>query len=317
MAGCDVFISISSYQFVWIHKRLSQKISYKESKVSNFTLADGRFKLLRELGFGATASVHLAMDNLTKKTCAVKILSHQYLRSKDALPRMQREFEMLSQLQDPHIIRIYEIFHEPPFFSMEFIDGQSLDRWNEHFGTMPEEMIILLGRILTKTLAKAHDKGIIHRDIKPSNILIKPDQTPVIADFGMMRVEHAEGITATGIAIGTMGYIAPEQFHNAKAASKQADIYSLGITLLCLASGSPPVSTTQLLEKSQSFLSPELLHILMRATLENPSLRTQNMNDLHKKLQRLSLPTDGEATTKSFYLPISANPALSEQSTLP
>ena len=285
--------------------------------MSNFTLADGRFTLLKELGFGATASVHLAMDNHKKQTCAVKILSHQYLRSKEALPRMKREFEMLSQLQDPHIIRIYEIFHDPPFFSMEFIDGQSLERWNEHFGTMPEKMIILLGRILTTTLAKAHEKGFIHRDIKPSNILIKPDETPVIVDFGMMRVEHAEGITATGMAIGTMGYIAPEQFHNAKAASQQADIYSLGITLLCLASSSPPVSATHLLEQSQSILSPELLHILMRATLKNPSLRTQNMNELHKQLHRLSLPVDSESTPKSFYLPIDPAPTLSEQVTLP
>ena len=284
--------------------------------MSYFTLADGRFTLIKELGFGATASVHLAMDNKKKQHCAVKILSHQYLRSTEALPRMKREFEMLSQMQDPHIIRIYEIFHDPPFFSMEFIDGQSLDCWNDHYGVMPERMILDLGRILTKTLANAHQKGIIHRDVKPSNILIKPDETPVIVDFGMMRVEHGECITATGMAIGTMGYIAPEQFHNAKIASKQADIYSLGITLLCLAAHSPPLSATHLLEKSQSVLSPELLHILMRATLENPSLRTQTMDDFYKQLDRISLSKRSLIGDQRLYLPLSNKASLSEQDTL-
>lgn len=257
----------------------------------NFTLANGRFRLIRELGYGATASVHLAHDNKTNQNCAIKILSPSYLLSPEALPRMRREFVVLSQLQDPHIIQIHEIFEDPPFFTMDYIDGLALDQWNAYKGDMPECLVISLAKTLSKSLSKAHKQGVIHRDIKPSNILISPEERPVIVDFGMMRVENGALITATGMAIGTMGYIAPEQLENAKEADQRSDIYSLGITLMCLATSSPPISSTHLLEKSSEKLSPALQRILMRATLNNPAVRTQSMDDLYEQLAKLPIET--------------------------
>ena len=261
-----------------------------------FHLNNGRFSLLQELGHGATASVHLAMDNRAAHLCALKILSPSYLRSPQALPRMKREFEMLSQLQDPHIITIYEFFTDPPFFSMELIPSVSLDQWSELRGPMPEDKLLCLAKTLSKTLAKTHEKGIIHRDLKPSNILIRPSDEPVLVDFGMMRVENGAPITATGIAIGTMGFIAPEQFDNAKEAGKPSDIFSLGITLLCLATQMPPYSVTQLLEKAEEYISSSFLRILMRMTLQNPTHRPVSMDYVHKQLCSLRTPPPSQGT---------------------
>ena len=279
-----------------------------------FTLSNGRFTLIQELGYGATASVHLAKDRKRNSFCAVKILSPTYLRSKEALPRMRREFEVLSQIQDPHIISIHEIFEDPPFFSMDFIEGQALDQWNMLRGNMPEDKIVYLARTLSKTLSKAHKKGVIHRDIKPSNILISSEEKPVIVDFGMMRVENGTLITATGVSIGTMGYIAPEQLQNAKIADQRSDIYSLAITLMCLASSSPPISSTYLLEQCSEVLSPDLQRILMRATLENPELRTQTMDLFYRQLMRVPDPI---SSSQSLYIALDEKTKIATQKTLP
>ena len=278
-----------------------------------FTLGKDRFSLIKELGYGATASVHLATDHLLEKQCAIKILSPTYMQSSNALLRMKREFQALSTLADPHIIHIQEIFENPPFIIMDFIDGQGLDQWNVTYGLMPEALLIRLGLVLSKTLAKAHKQGLIHRDIKPSNILIKPDDNPVIVDFGMMRVEHGVVITATGIAIGTMGYIAPEQLNNAKMADQRCDVFSLGITLLCLATGLPPISSTKLLESCGDKISPQLLTILMRATLVDPNVRTASMEILYKQLSRVPQP---KPTSAKLYIPRKKTPPVHLQKTL-
>ena len=94
--------------------------------MSNFTFYSGRFSLLKELGSGATASVHLAFDEKEQHQCALKILAPSYVKHPEAFFRMKREFKSLKQIDDPHILKIYEFFEEPLFFSMEFIDGRSL-----------------------------------------------------------------------------------------------------------------------------------------------------------------------------------------------
>ena len=185
---------------------------------------------------------------------------------------------------------------------MDFIDGQGLDQWNARYGLMPEQLLLERGKTLSKTLANVHKKGVIHRDIKPSNILTRPDNTPVIVDFGMMRVEDGDVITATGIAIGTMGYIAPEQLNNAKTADQRCDVFSLGITLLCLATGLPPVSGTKLLEQCGDILSSQFLTALMRATLVNPTLRTASMEDFYRHLSRVPQPPSSSAKLHIPYL---------------
>ena len=262
--------------------------------MQSYSLCQGRFSLIQELGFGATASVHLAMDHEQGSLCAVKILSPSYLQSPEALPRMKREFKALSQLQSEHIIDIYDIFEDPPFFSMEFLSGLSLNQWLEVQGRMPEDKLLFIAKTLTQTLGMCHNHGIIHRDLKPSNIIMAAEERPVLVDFGMMRIENGTPITATGIAIGTIGYIAPEQLENAKEADHRSDIFSLGVCLLCLATALPPISITRLLEEAEKTLSPAFVRILMRMTLQNPVHRPQSINKVHEQLCRLHLPTPSD-----------------------
>ncbi len=294
-------------------KVIKNEIFIEQNPMSNFTFYGGRFTLLRELGSGATATVQLAFDTQTNRHCALKILAPSYMKHPEAFLRMSREFQSLKQLDDPHILKIYEFFKDPLFFSMEFIDGHSLSYWIKTRGRAPEGLLWALGKTLSRTLHKAHQSGIIHRDIKPSNILITPAGDPKIVDFGLLRDQNSMEITKTGVTMGTLGYISPEQCSDAKAVDHRTDIYSLGVTLLCLGCGSEGLSINQLLEACTPYLSSRFLRLLMRATLRNPQHRIASMDELHRGLQRISpAPAEG-----SLYIPLSDVPELTQLSTLP
>jgi serine/threonine protein kinase len=111
-----------------------------------------------------------------------------------------------------------------------------------------------------------------------------------------------------------MGYIAPEQLQNAKKADQRSDIYSLAITLMCLASGSPPISSTYLLEQCSELLGSDLQRILMRATLESPDMRTQTMDAFYKQLMRIPEP---ESSQVSLYIALDEKTKIATQKTLP
>ena len=177
------------------------------NSMSNFTLYNGRFSLKQELGSGATASVHLAFDEKENRYCALKILSPAYMRHPEAFLRMKREFRSLQTLNDPHILKIYDFFEDPPFFSMELIEGRTLDYWRHTRGRVPPDKLLRLAKILSKTLSKAHEKGIIHRDIKPENLLIGYDGELKIADFGWSV--HAPSSRRKTLC-GTLDYLPPE-----------------------------------------------------------------------------------------------------------
>jgi serine/threonine-protein kinase len=167
------------------------------------------------------------------------------------LVRFRAEAEALAQLQHPNIVQVYEVGEQDgrPFFSLEYVDGGSLERRIQHTPQPPRQSAELI-EVLARAVHAAHQRGIIHRDLKPANILLTSDGTPKVTDFGLAKqLGGRTGLTHTGAIMGTPSYMAPEQAQGqVRSTGPAADVYSLGAILYELLTGRPPFQGTSYLE---------------------------------------------------------------------
>src|SRR5688572_6951115 len=188
----------------------------------------------------------LAKDLTLHRRVVIKILPPE-LVSQMMLARFKRESEVTAQLQHPHILPVISagVRDGLVHYIMPFIDGESLRGRLEREGSLPLTDCLRLLREVTDALAYAHRKGIIHRDIKPENILIQ-DGHAVLADFGIAAALAGNGgdsgprLTGTGMSLGTVGYMAPEQALGERNVDARADIYAVGVVGYEMLAGSPP-----------------------------------------------------------------------------
>jgi serine/threonine protein kinase/tetratricopeptide (TPR) repeat protein len=207
----------------------------------------GDYELLHELGHGGMGVVYKAIQKKLNRVVALKMLLGGARAKASTVARFRAEAIAVAKLDHPNITQIYDIgeIDDLPFFSMEFVDGGTLD---QKLDRKPQEARVAARMILpvVRAMAYAHSRGIIHRDIKPANILLTRDGTPKVTDFGLAKqFEAADGDgdvgTRSGAIMGTPNYMAPEQADgNTKQADHRADIYSLGATLYELLTGRPP-----------------------------------------------------------------------------
>ena len=219
----------------------------------------GRYVIERELGRGGMATVYLARDLQHERPVAIKVL-HPELAASLGAERFQREIRMAAKLQHPHILGVYDSgsVGEYLWFSMPFVDGESLrDRLTrEGQLTIPEAVRIT--REAALALDFAHRHGVVHRDIKPENILLIDGQA-MVADFGIARATESggESLTQTGMSIGTPAYMSPEQASGDKNVDARTDVYSLGCVLYEMLAGEAP------------FTGPTAQAVIMRVMTEN------------------------------------------------
>ena len=208
-----------------------------------------RYRLERELGHGGMATVFLATDLRHKRSVALKVL-HPELAQTLGPERFQREIETAARLQHPHILTVHDSGDAGGhlWFTMPFVEGESLrDRLRRERQLSVEEALRIT-REAAQALQYAHDHGVIHRDIKPENLLLTPDGNTLVADFGIARgVATAEdGLTSTGMIIGTPAYMSPEQGAGDRHLDARSDIYSLGCVLYEMLAGEPPFTAPTL-----------------------------------------------------------------------
>lgn len=203
----------------------------------------GRYRIDAELGRGGMGIVYRATQLTLDRTVAIKMLSPQLADSGEYLARFRREAEVLARLQHENIVHIYDVeeMRGSHCIVMEYVAGPSLGQVMARRPVFPPEQVRELGIRVAAGLEAAHRKGVVHRDIKPDNILFTEDGRPRLTDFGIARIAGGDALarTRTGVLMGTPYYMSPEQAAGGDV-SGASDLYSLGVLLYQMLSGSVP-----------------------------------------------------------------------------
>jgi serine/threonine-protein kinase len=262
---------------------------------------EGRFQILKELGRGGMGIVFQAHDKQLKEQVAIKILSPLLGQDPEALERLKREVSAARRITHPNVIRIHDLTETGGlhYVSMEYFPGQNLKEYLHQTGALSLMQAYNIASQICDGVAAAHSQGVIHRDLKSQNVILNAAQRVKIIDFGLARTSQVEGMTVSGLILGTPEYMAPEQV-TGKRVDERADVYSLGIILYELFTGRVPftgdsaiaVSFKQVKEeamppsKLNPQVNPELEKVILRALQKDPRLRYASVLELQSELRK-------------------------------
>ncbi|MBD5139257.1 MAG: Stk1 family PASTA domain-containing Ser/Thr kinase [Ruminococcus sp.] len=261
---------------------------------------DGRYEITELIGVGGMADVYKATDILEDRTVAVKILKNEFADNEEFVRRFRNESKAIAVLSHPNIVKIFDVgFTEKiQFIVMEYIDGITLKEFMEQQGVIKwKDCIHFIIQIL-RALQHAHDRGIVHRDIKPQNIMLFPDGTIKVMDFGIARFAREEGKTISDKAIGSVHYISPEQA-SGDVTDEKSDIYSVGVMMYEMLTGEKPfdgdnpvsVALMHMQNEARPLRAvndsvPEgLEEIVLRAMQKEASKRYQSASEMIKDIE--------------------------------
>jgi serine/threonine-protein kinase len=271
----------------------------------------GRFDIRRLLGSGGMGEIFEAYDTDLHRTVAIKVLASKYIEDDTMKQRFLREARMASKLNHPNIATIYEIGEAAgnPYIVMEYVEGETLmDRLAE--GPLDLETIIDVGAQSAEALAEAHEQGIIHRDIKSSNIMITERGKVKVLDFGLAkplplgsREMSGTRLTESGILLGTVNYMSPEQATGRAEVTHLSDIFSLGVVLYEVITGKLPFEgdtyfqtietiskrAPSPIRKLRKDAPAELVSIIERMLKKDSSERYQSAEEVARELRKLVL----------------------------
>ncbi len=267
------------------------------------------YRVLDSLGSGGMGVVYRAEDTELRRTVALKFLFERVGADPEVHERLRREARTASSLNHPNICAIYEVGEDSGevFIVMEYVEGKPLSKLIRPDG-LPVEMIIRYGQQIASALEHAHDRGVIHRDLKPLNVVVTPAGDAKILDFGLARrgdpadfdKQTLETVStqASGGLAGTMPYMAPEQFEGG-GASPRTDLWSLGVVLYEMASGTRPFDgenlyrlCTAILRNAPPALPPHLppglARVIYRCLEKEPGKRYQRAGEVRAALEALT-----------------------------
>jgi serine/threonine protein kinase len=207
----------------------------------------GKYQILGDLGKGATSAVYLALDPFANRKVAIKIVQRDVLSDKEHGKRFRKLFlteaSLAGKLSHPHIAAIFDAVadEEGSYLVMEFVEGGTLEQHTKHENLLSVNKIVEIIFKCSKALDYAHRHGVIHRDIKPANILLAKDTDIKISDFGAALTTASETTQVSGI--GSPAYMSPEQVQEQQL-THQTDIFSLGVVMYQLLTGSLPFKAT-------------------------------------------------------------------------
>lgn len=269
----------------------------------------GEFKLIKKLGEGAMGAVYKAEWVTRDKIVALKILFPHVANNEKLVKRLQREAQVMFDLDHPNIVEAfaYDVIDGFHCVAMEYISGQSMQKWLAQINRLPVADAVRVTLDCAKALAYAHSLNMVHRDVKPDNILLTKKGHVKLADMGMVKIDDEEmSLTQTGHAVGTPWFMPLEQARNAKEIDGRSDIYALGCTLYAFLTGQPPftgrtlvdvirakeIGTFQPARSANSDVPERLDLILAKMTAKLPKYRYQTCDELIKDLESLEMASE-------------------------
>ncbi len=277
----------------------------------------GRYRIVRLLGKGGMGAVYLAEDTQLERKVALKLPNEKVLSHDSSMERFMREAKASALLNHPNICPIFDVGeHEGmPFLTMAYVEGKPLSELIDSGMQLAVAKTLTCITKIAWALDHAHRSGILHRDLKPSNILIRPDDEPVVMDFGLAKRLDASEATLThhGAVLGTPAYMSPEQAEgNHDTLGPTSDVFSLGVILYEMLAGRRPFDgplhavihqiiavTADPLESIRPNLSSRLIAACDRALAKQPGERFASMADFARELEAvLAQPAETEPTGK-------------------
>jgi TolB-like protein/tRNA A-37 threonylcarbamoyl transferase component Bud32 len=277
----------------------------------------GAYSIGRELGGGGMSRVFLATETALGRQVVIKVLPPE-MAAGISIERFKREVLLAARLQHPHIVPLLAAgeIDGLPYFTMPFIDGESLRVRLSRGGELPVAEGVRMLREIASALAHAHERGIVHRDIKPDNVLVAGGAA-MVSDFGIAKAlsassndEHS-GATSIGVALGTPAYMSPEQATADPSVDHRADVYAFGALAYELLTGQTPFAgrtpqgllaahVTELpepIQRRRPALSPGLAALVMRCLEKRPADRPQSALEIVHALDDLATPSGGMQPT--------------------
>jgi serine/threonine protein kinase len=290
----------------------------------NDAIGGGRYQLVERIAGGAMGDVWRAIDTLLGRQIAIKLLKSNLGADDSFLERFRHEAMSAASLSHPAIATVYDYGEEQgnggqpiAYIVMELVDGESLNFTLRRKGPLsPREALGIIGQT-AQGLQAAHELGIVHRDIKPANLLIRPDGMVKITDFGIARASDDPALTQTGVMLGTVQYMSPEQLRG-HPATPASDIYALGVVAFVCITGHTPFPGEESMAVALAHIHdivpplppnvPADLSALVRQMLEkSPALRPISAQQVAERVRALTFFESSRATTPTA-LPAVAHP---------
>lgn len=238
------------------------------------------------VGKGGMGIVYKVRDNIRKKDLALKTVLPKFFNHPKALERFEAEINMISKLDHPSIARVYDtgILNKSAFFTMDYIEGKSLRKWLKQKGRLRYDSALWVTLLLMDALRYVHQYT-VHRDISPENVMVLPDGTIKLLDFGLAKLVEDQG-SEERVKLGKIYYAAPEQKEHAHAVDHRADIYSCGIMFYELLTGHLPITGANITSERPELPEP-VDTFFLRCAAADPDQRFQSAQEAGQFLERL------------------------------
>ena len=239
---------------------------------------DGRYEITELIGVGGMSNVYKGIDIMERRTVAVKILKREFCENDEFVRRFRNESKAIAVLNHPNIVRIFDVNYENDiqYIVMEYIDGITLKEFIEQRGRLEWRDTVHITIQILRALQLAHDRGIVHRDIKPQNIMLLPDGTIKVMDFGIARFCRDNSTTLTEKTMGSVHYVSPEQA-SAERTDERSDLYSVGVIMYEMLTGRKPFD-------GDTPVAVALMHIN-----DTPVKPSEYVSSLYKGLEEIIL----------------------------
>ncbi len=294
---------------------VTDTIEAPKEELTRGTTFAGRYEIIEELGKGGMGRVYRVEDKKTREELALKLIKPEISADKKTIERFTNELRLAHEISHRNVCRMYHLGEEKgtSYITMEYVPGEDLRNSIRRFGQLPIGKSISIANQICEGLAEAHRLGVVHRDLKSNNIMIDKEGNARIMDFGIARSVKTEGLTDSGVMIGTPEYMSPEQVEG-KEVDQRSDIYALGVILYEMLTGRIPFEgdtpmSIAIKHKSEAPQDPKSLNfqipdglsqMILKCLEKDKQRRYQNTGEVCSELNRIE---EEIATTQKTALP--------------